>query len=424
MLSTLKTEVLPPKSCGLKTEPGSMSQRSCVYFGARYVLGPIKEAVHLVHGAVGCSYYGKMVRGTPAPVWTTNMDEENVIFGGREKLKKALFQAFQIDSSAKGAFVYLTCVSGLIGEDVTSVAQEVSEKVGKPVKVVSCPGFSGFSQSKGHELSYKLIFELIKPVEQAKEPVVNLIGEYNVGGETKVIKELLEKLGIKVHVSLTGEATWSKIETMAKASLNLMFCGATAENFCREMKRTFGIPFMKVSFYGFKSTSASLRKIAAFFDIPEEKVEKVIAEGEKWALSKIFPWRKYFYGKKALIVLGTYRLGPQGKMLKELGLEVVAAASIFGRLDDHVEAYSVTSRVTDDPGDCEVEEALKLLRPDIVLTNARDQWRPVKFGIPVLSFPQPKERGPYAGYKGMVNFARDLYRCLRAPVWQLLRAEL
>ncbi|OAG28447.1 nitrogenase component 1 [Thermodesulfatator autotrophicus] len=423
MLSILKTEVLPPKSCGLATEPGSMSQRSCVYFGARYVLGPIREAIHLVHGAVGCSYYGKMVRGTPAPVWTTDMEEDDVIFGGREKLKKALIEAFRLKPEAKGAFVYITCVSGLIGEDVTTVAEEVTQITGKTIKVVSCPGFSGFSQSKGHDLSYNLIFELIKPVKKPKEPVVNLVGEYNVGGETQVIKELLEKLGIKVHVSLTGEATWSQIETMSRAHLNLMFCGATAENFCRKMKESFSIPFMKVSFYGLKSTAASLRKIGDFFEIPEYRVEKVIEEGEKWALSNIFPWRKVFYGKKALIVLGTYRLGPQGKMLKELGLEVVAAASIFGRIDDHVEAYSITSRVTDNPGDYEVEKALTLLKPDIVLTNARDQWRPIKFGIPVLSFPQPKERGPYAGYKGMVNFARDLHRCLNAPVWRLLKSE-
>ncbi|WP_022853321.1 nitrogenase component 1 [Thermodesulfatator atlanticus] len=422
-LTISSAEILPRRSCGLATEPGSMSQRSCVYFGTRYVLGPIKEAVHIVHGAVGCSYYGKMVRGTPAPVWTTDMQEHDVIFGAREKLKKALLEAFSLDPSAQGAFVYITCVSGLIGEDVTSIAEEVSKETGKPVKVVSCPGFSAYSQSKGHSLAYQVIFDMLKHSPSAKKPTVNLIGEYNVGGETKVIKELLAELGVKVHVSLTGDASWSRIEKMTCAHLNLMFCGATAEDFCKKVKKAYGIPYMKVSFYGLKSIAASLRKIAAYFDLPEKHIEKVIAEKEAEVLEKIFPLRRHFVGKKALVVLGAYRIGPQGKMLKELGFEVLAAASIFGRGEDHEEAKEIAPLVTDNPGDAELEEALWLLKPDIVLTNAREQWRIVKLGVPVLSFPQPKDRGPYAGYVGMANFARDIYRHLKAPVWNLLHGE-
>ncbi len=152
-------EILPQRPCGLITEPGSMSQRSCVYFGARYVLGPVREAVHLVHGAVGCAYYGKIVRGTPAPVWATNMGEKDVIFGAGEKLYKALLEAFSLDPKARGAFVYITCVSGLIGEEVISVAQEVSDKTRRGVKIVSCPGFSAPSQSKGHALAYQILFD-------------------------------------------------------------------------------------------------------------------------------------------------------------------------------------------------------------------------------------------------------------------------
>jgi len=253
--------------------------------------------------------------------------------------------------------------------------------------------------------------------------LVNLIGEYNVGGETAVIKDLLQKIGIKVHVSLTGEASWSLVESMSQARLNLLFCGATAESFCRKMEETFGIPYIRVSFYGLKAIADSLRKIGAFFKLPKKRVEEVIARGEQMALEKILPWRREFTGKKAVIVLGAYRLGPQGRMLHELGLEVELAASIFGRQEDHYEAQHLADIVTDNPGDEELEKALWVLSPDVVLTNAREQWRPVKLGIPVLSFPQPKERGPYAGYVGLVNFARDLYRCLRAPVWKLQREE-
>ena len=34
---------------------GSVSQRACVFCGARVVLNPVTDAVHLVHGPIGCA---------------------------------------------------------------------------------------------------------------------------------------------------------------------------------------------------------------------------------------------------------------------------------------------------------------------------------------------------------------------------------
>ncbi len=416
----LQLEILPQRPCGLATEPGRMSQRSCVYFGARYILGPVQEAVHLVHGALGCAYYGKMVRGTPAPVFSTDMHEDDVIFGAGEKLRHALFEAFSLNPKARGAFVYLTCVSAMIGEDAESVAKQVSCETGREIKIVSCPGFSAPSQSKGHVLAYEVLFDLIKPQEPAKAPVVNLVGEYNVAGETRVIKRLLTALGVEVHTALTGETSWSAIEEMSRARLNLLLCGSTAERFCQKMEAAFGVPYLKVSFYGLSAIKNSLRKISAYFGIPEQRVKEVVSSGEALVSEKLGPWLRAFKGKKAMIVLGAGRLGTLSRMLREIGLEVEVAASIFGRKSDHLEAHPYAGLLTDNPGDDELEEALWVLKPDVVLTNAREQWRPIKLRVPVLSFPQPKERGPYAGYVGMINFACDLYKCLKAPVWKLL----
>jgi nitrogenase molybdenum-cofactor synthesis protein NifE len=416
--------VLPQRPCGLATEPGSMSQRSCVYFGARYVLGPVREAIHLVHGALGCAYYGKMVRGNPVPVFSTNMQEYDVIFGGRTKLYNALFEAFSLNPKARGAFVYLTCVSAMIGEDAESVAKKFFYETDKQVKVVSCPGFSAPSQSKGHALAYEVLFDLIKPEKPSKTPVVNLVGEYNVAGETKVIKTLLAALGIEVHTALTGDTSWSAIEKMTRANLNLLLCGSTAENFCKKMKTIFGTPYLKVSFYGLSAIRNSLEKIGAYFGIPKEQIKNVIKAGEKMVYEKITDWLEVFKNKKAMIVLGAGRLGALSRMLRELGFEVEVAASIFGRESDHFETMPYAGLLTDNPGDDELEKALSILKPDIVLTNSREEWRPIKLGVPVLSFPQPAMRGPYAGYIGMINFARDLYKCLKAPVWDLLTFSL
>ncbi|NPA39760.1 MAG: oxalate:formate antiporter [Thermodesulfobacteria bacterium] len=397
-----------------------MTQRSCVYFGARYVLGPVKEAIHLVHGGVGCSYYGKMVRGRPAQVFSTDFSEYDVIFGGISKLKTALTQAFSLNPKAKGAFVYVTCVSSIIGEDVESIAHEVSKKLGKEVKIVACPGFSAISQSKGHAIAYQVLSKIIKPYKPYDFPAVNLIGDYNVGGETKVIKNLLSKIGIKVHTVLTGDTKWSEVESLTKARLNLLLCSSTAKDFCETVKNEWGIPYIKVSFYGITAIKESLLKIAEFFNIPQRKVSAILKEEERAVYEEVKGLLPGLKGKKAMIILGAARIFTLSAMLKDLGLEVELGASIFAKEVDHEEAKPIVKHLTDNPGDDELERVFSLIKPDVVFINTRHQWQPVKLGIPVISFPQPSERGPYAGYTGMINFAKQLYSVINAPVWRLL----
>ncbi len=415
--------VIPSKAPGKKTQPGRMSQRSCVFFGARYVLGPVKEAVHIVHGGAGCGYYGKMVRGVPHSLYSTDMQQNDVIFGGADKLKTALFEALSMNPEAKGAFIYITCLSAIIGEDAEGVAREVSQETGRDVKVVSCPGFCAPSQSGGHGLGFRMILDMVKPAAKPyQQPVVNLVGEFNVGGESVVIKSLLKELGIHVHTALTGATSWTEIEEMANAQLNLLFCGSTAEEFCREAKTRFGQPYMKVSFYGLKAVKKSLYKIGTYFDIPEERIQKVIAKGQALVSREAGSMIDSFKGKRAVIVLGAGRIGALSRMLTEMGFQVEMAASIFGKKVDHDEARPFARYITDDPGDYELEASLKVLQPDIVLTNAREQWRIVKSGFPVVSFPQQKDRGPYAGFTGVINFSRDLYHAMNAPVWSLMNS--
>ena len=45
-------------AANVRTIPGIMSQRGCCYAGCKgVVLGPIKDALQIVHGPIGCSYY-------------------------------------------------------------------------------------------------------------------------------------------------------------------------------------------------------------------------------------------------------------------------------------------------------------------------------------------------------------------------------
>src|SRR5450631_844847 len=90
----------PPEiGANSRTIPGIITQRGCTYAGCRgVVLGPIHDIVHITHGPVGCSFYSWLSRrNLVRPVkpgdtnflqycMTTDMQEEEIVFGGEKKL--------------------------------------------------------------------------------------------------------------------------------------------------------------------------------------------------------------------------------------------------------------------------------------------------------------------------------------------------
>ena len=85
-----------PKFCK-KSEPGEGTERSCAFDGARVVLMPITDAIHLVHGPIGCagnSWDNRGARSSGSQLYrrgfTTELLENDVVFGGEKKLHQAI----------------------------------------------------------------------------------------------------------------------------------------------------------------------------------------------------------------------------------------------------------------------------------------------------------------------------------------------
>ena len=82
--------------CDRKSVSGSVSQRACAFCGSRVVLYPIADALHLIHGPIGCAAYTWDIRGSLSSgpqlhrlSFSTDLQEKDVIFGGEPKLYKA-----------------------------------------------------------------------------------------------------------------------------------------------------------------------------------------------------------------------------------------------------------------------------------------------------------------------------------------------
>jgi nitrogenase molybdenum-cofactor synthesis protein NifE len=118
-------------ACEKVSVAGSVSQRACVFCGSRVVLYPIADALHLIHGPVGCAAYTWDIRGSLSSgpelhrlSFSTDLREEEVIYGGEKKLYAALTELIAA-YHPKAAFVYATCIIGLIGDDIQAVCRKV-----------------------------------------------------------------------------------------------------------------------------------------------------------------------------------------------------------------------------------------------------------------------------------------------------------
>ena len=276
-------------TCGKHSLAGSVSQRACVFCGSRVVLYPIADALHLIHGPIGCAAYTWDIRGALSSgpelhrmSFSTDLREKDVIFGGEKKLKQAIQEAYDL-FHPKAIAVFSTCPVGLIGDDVHQVAKEMKEKLGINVFAFSCEGYKGVSQSAGHHIANNGIFKHVVGLDDTVKKGnyrINLLGEYNIGGDAFEIERLLERCGITLVSSYSGNSSIDAFANSHTADLNLIMCHRSINYVAEMMETKFGVPWIKVNFIGAAATAKSLRKIAQYFDEQEltDIVEQVIAE--------------------------------------------------------------------------------------------------------------------------------------------------
>ena len=76
----------------------------------------------------------------------------------------------------------------------------------------------------------------------------------------------------------------------------------------------------------------------------------------------------------------------------------------------------------DDCNHHELEKMMKDLKPDIVFAGVRDKYFAQKLGVPGKQLHSYDYSGPYAGYNGALNFARDVANAITTPAWKLVTA--
>ena len=420
------------KACAQQSQPGS-AQGGCAFDGASITLVPITDAAHLVHGPIACSGNSWNSRGSLSSGstlykmgFTTDISENDIIFGGEKKLYKAVVQVIN-NFNPSAVFVYSTCITALIGDDLDAVCKAVVEKYKIPVIPVHSPGFVG-SKNLGNRLGGEA---LLQHVIGSKEPKyttnydINIVGEYNIAGEMWAVTTLLEKLGIRVLGKRTGDAKYEDICFAHRAKLNVMICSKALINVASSMKEKYDIPYIEESFYGVDDMSRCLRNIAKFFNDAQliDRTEKIIEEEVSRMNIQLEPYRKKLKGKRMVLYTGGVKSWSIVSAAQDLGMQVVATSTKKSTEEDKSRIKKLLGKdgiMLEKGNPEELLRVIKQTKADLLVAGGRNQYTALKAKIPFLDINQERHH-PYAGYIGMVEMARELCEAVYSPIWRQVR---
>lgn len=436
--------------CGVKSNiksvPGVMTTRGCAYAGAKGVVwGPVKDMIHLSHGPVGCGYYSWSGRrnyyiGTTGVDtfgtmhFTSDFQERDIVFGGDKKLAKLLNEMNELFPLNQGITIESECPIGLIGDDIEAVSKKAAKELEKPVVPVRCEGFRGVSQSLGHHIANDTVRDWVLPkADQYRklppgfEPSpydVNIIGDYNIGGDAWPSRMLLEEMGLRVICQFSGDGTFNEVVMTPLAKLNLIHCYRSMNYICRYMEEAYGIPWIEYNFFGPTQIAYSLRKIAAKFDETiQEKAEQVIAKYQAKMDRVIEQYRPRLEGKTVMMMVGGLRPRHVVPAFQDLGMKVIGTGYEFGHGDDYkrtTEYIDGGTVIYDDVSGHEFEELAKKLQPDLVASGIKEKYVFQKMALPFRQMHSWDYSGPYHGYDGFAVFARDMDMAINNPTWSLV----
>lgn len=411
--------------------------------------------------------------------FSTNIQEKDIVFGGDKKLAAMIDEVVEI-FHPKCITISATCPVGLIGDDIVAVAAAAEKRHGIQVVSFSCEGYKGVSQSAGHHIANNNLMEKVignSNVEKTEQKyAINILGEYNIGGDGWEVERVLKDIGYHIVSVMTGDGAWEHLRNAHVADLNLVQCHRSINYIAEMLETKYGTPWLKVNFIGINSMVETLRNMALYFndETLTERTEAVISRELARVEPKMEQYKKICQGKTAFCFVGGSRGHHYQGLFAELGIETVLAGYEFAHRDDyegrkviptikldadskniaelHVEPdkerfhlrvspermeelkkkiplssydglnvdMKTGNIIVDDLNHFETEEFIRLLKPDIFASGIKDKYVVQKMGIPAKQLHSYDYSGPYAGFNGAVNFARDVSMGFASPTWNFI----
>lgn len=393
-------------------------------------LAGIRDVAIIHHGPAGCSvaaagnyYLDKTMakkRGvTNNTVYVgTDMNEKDTIFGSAESLRKIILEVNK-RYSPKAIFVSSSCATGIIGEDIDSIVDDVKEEIDVPIVAVHCEGFKSRIWATGFDISdHAVLSSIVQPPKQ-KRNTINFKNFYE-SARPEII-EMFKQFDLE-PIFLYCNSTVEELSRLSESLATTCICGTLGNYLGNGLEEKYGVPYVRtinpLGIAGFESWLREIGKATGRSD----KVEKYIEEQRAIYIPQIEEIKKELKGLRAVLGMGPGYTFEVSRVLNELGVEVVWALawhydkkyengdvppSMKYLLDNDINFEASVA----DQQNYEVMNILKKYQPDLYLSRhpGSTVWA-IKNGTPAVYV---ADEYMIFGYKHTLEFAHAILNSIK-----------
>lgn len=403
---------------------------SCLSMCALSQLIAIRDVAVIHHGPSGCSvvsclqeYLTRQLaakRGveTHSVYIGTDMDEKDTIFGSADQLQNIILEVNK-RYHPKAIFVSSSCATGIIGEDIDSVVEDVKEEIDVPVIAVHCEGFKSRIWATGFDIAdHAVLSGIVKPPKE-KRNTINFKNFYE-SARNEVV-DIFKNFDL-YPIFLYCNSTVEELEHISESVATTCICGTLGNYLGNGLEEKYGVPYIRsinpLGVIGFEAWLREIGKVAS----KEAEVEKYIEKQRAIYIPQIEEIKKELKGLKAVIGMGPGYTFEFTRILNELGIEVVwALAWHYDKkyedgevppameylLDNNIDFEASVS----DQQNYEVINILNKYKPDLYLSRhpGSTVWA-TKLGIPAVSV---QDEYMVFGYRHTLEFAHTILDTIR-----------
>ena len=405
---------------------------SCLSSCALGQLSAIRNIAIIHHGPAGCSvaaagsYYLDKVMAKKRGVENrtvyvgTDMNENDTIFGSTEKLREIILEVNR-RYKPDAIFVSSSCATGIIGEDIDSIVDEVKPEIEVPIVAVHCEGFKSRIWATGFDIADHAVLSSIvqEPREGIKTNKINFKNFYE-SARPEII-EIFKEFDLE-PTFLYCNSSVEELSHISEAVATTCICGTLGNYLGNALEEKYGVPYVRsINQCGIVGYEAWLREIGKVTG-RSEKIEKYIERERAKYLPKIEEVKKELKGLRAVIGMGPGYTFEVSRVLNELGIEVVWALawhydkkyengdvppSMKYLLDNDIDFEASVA----DQQNFEVMNILHKYQPDLYLSRhpGSTVWA-IKNGTPAVYV---ADEYMIFGYKHTLDFAYSILDSIR-----------
>jgi len=195
------------------------------------------------------------------------------------------------------------------------------------------------------------------------------------------------------------------------------------------MEEKYGIPYIRVSYFGIEDMSQALYDVSKHFNNPE--IQKAAENLVREQVTKYYPAltqiRRDLEGKKAAIYVGgAFKTFSLVRALRHIGISTAVVGSQTGSPEDYEYLREICDEgtiIVDDTNPLELSRFMQEKGADLLIGGVKE--RPIAYKMGIAFCDHNHERKiPLAGFEGMLNFAKEVHASLMSPVWKYSPARM